>query len=61
LRKKVTEEKCRADNLFAKLEEQKKLNEHLRTSIQVETKNAIEEKKTSRPFVPEIRRGEKTD
>ncbi|KAG0539561.1 hypothetical protein BDA96_03G333400 [Sorghum bicolor] len=44
-RKKVTEEKCRADNLFAKLEEQKKLNEHLRTSIQVETKNAIEEKK----------------
>jgi len=44
-KKKVTEEKCRADNLFAKLEEQKKLNEHLRTSIQVETKNAIEEKK----------------
>ncbi|CAO2171597.1 unnamed protein product [Urochloa humidicola] len=43
-RKKVSEEKLRADNLFAKLEEQKKLNEHLRTSIQVETKNAIDEK-----------------
>ncbi|RCV27530.1 hypothetical protein SETIT_5G332000v2 [Setaria italica] len=44
-RKKVSEEKFRADNLFAKLEEQKKLNERLRTSIQVETKNGIEEKK----------------
>ncbi|KAG2591957.1 hypothetical protein PVAP13_5NG516800 [Panicum virgatum] len=44
-RKKVSEEKFRADNLFAKLEEQKKLNEHLRTSIQVETKNSIEGKK----------------
>ncbi|XP_062206994.1 uncharacterized protein LOC133908835 isoform X2 [Phragmites australis] len=44
-RKTVTEEKSRADNLFAKLEEQKKLNEDLRTSIQVEIKNTIEEKK----------------
>lgn len=44
-KKKATEEKCRADNLFAKLEEQKKLNEHFSTRIQVETNNAIEEKK----------------
>lgn len=34
-----------AVNLFAKLEEQKKLKEHFRTSIQVATKNVIEEGK----------------
>ncbi|PAN28314.1 hypothetical protein PAHAL_5G144500 [Panicum hallii] len=58
-RKKVSEEKFRADNLFAKLEEQKKLNEHLRTSIQVETRNAIEEKRQADHLFQKLEEGRK--
>ncbi|KAF2952477.1 uncharacterized protein [Oryza sativa Japonica Group] len=43
-RKKLTEEKSRAECLFAKLEEQKKLNEDLRVRIEVERKNAVDQK-----------------
>ncbi|XP_010232391.1 uncharacterized protein LOC100835630 isoform X3 [Brachypodium distachyon] len=43
-RKKVMEEKSRADNLFAKLEDQTKLNDNLRVSIEAEKEKLMCEK-----------------
>ncbi|WVZ68690.1 hypothetical protein U9M48_017599 [Paspalum notatum var. saurae] len=58
-RKKVMEEKRRADDLLAKLEEQKKVNEHLQASILVETKNATEEKKRAHHLLQKLEEGRK--